>query len=290
MTTRVVAGLRRFVPAPVKYVIRRIRRYARLMATPLNIYHCCLPRTGSQWMAGILSDARVYEYSALTVHAYQKALPGGVDQRNFTQRVFTAPFPERTILSPLYIDFENYAAIPKPKRYRAFFVMRDPRDIVVSRYFSARYSHAPIGRIPQRREVLKSMSMRDGILYCIDDLGRRGAYAALKSWADRAKQDRNALPLRFEALTGPDGFAVFKRLFAHCGIRMPDRLLADLLRDHSFERLSGRKPGEEDHMSHYRKGIPGDWKNYMDEVSIAPFKEATGDLVARLGYEQDPDW
>src|SRR6187399_232853 len=53
----------------------------------------------------------------------------------------------------------------------------------------------------------------------------------------------------------------------------------------SFEKLSGgRKPGQEDLASFYRKGVQGDWRNHMDAEQERAFIAATGGLMADLGY------
>jgi len=58
----------------------------------------------------------------------------------------------------------------------------------------------------------------------------------------------------------------------------------------SFEKLSeGRKRGEEA-ASFYRKGIAGDWKNVFTEQNKQEFKAAAGDLLIKLGYEENNDW
>lgn len=288
MTTWWIFNLRQLAPTKFKHLIKRSRLYVKHKSASVNIYHCCVQRTASQWIRAILSDSRTYKYSGLTCYTYQRTLPGG-DPRKITHRSFTTPFPEGTIISPLYIDFENYMTIPKPEHYKAFSVMRDPRDIVISWYFSVRYSHTPMGRIPEHREVLNSISISDGILYSIEYLHDFGLFAALQSWIDAPRRDPNVLLLRFEDMTAPDNL-VFKELFSHCDIRMPEKVLYQLLQDYSFERLSGRKRGEEDRFAHYRKGVPGDWRNYFDDTIIARFKDVTSDLVTRLGYENDLTW
>lgn len=59
----------------------------------------------------------------------------------------------------------------------------------------------------------------------------------------------------------------------------------------SFEKWSeGRNKGEEDSSSFYRKGVAGDWWNAFTERDRQVFKEATGDLLSRLGYEKDHTW
>lgn len=279
--------LRQLVPTKVTDSIKRSRLYVRHRSTSVNIYHCCVHKTASQWIKAILSDSRTYRYSGLTLHTYQKTLPGCYDPRKVTDRAFVEPFPTNLIVTPLYIDFENFEAIPKPESYKAFFVMRDPRDVVVSWYFSMRYSHSPMGEIPGIREVLNSKSISDGILYSIDYLADFGEFEALRSWVHAPKSDQNVLLLRFEEITGSNNLQIIKTLFSHCDIYMPDRVLCQLLQDYSFERLSDRRRGEEDRQAHYRKGIRGDWKSYFDDRIIAKFKEATSDLVTLLGYEKD---
>ena len=290
MTTMWSSALRRLVPSKVKSSISRRNVKIEYRSTSLNIYHCCVPKAGSQWIKAILSDPRIYMYSGLLPYTYQRTLPGLVDPRKLTDRSFLKPFPRKTVITPLYIDFKNFLALPKPERYKAFFVMRDPRDLVISTYFSQRYSHVPMGNIPKVRELLEGMSQKDGIRYMIRFLEDFGIYEALRSWVNSSKSDDNVLLIRFEDLIINDNLEIFKRLFSHTDIRIPEEVLCQLLQDYSFERLSGRRQGEEDKYAHYRKGSPGDWKTYFDSTIVAEFKEVTGDLVIHLGYEKGPDW
>jgi hypothetical protein len=40
----------------------------------------------------------------------------------------------------------------------------------------------------------------------------------------------------------------------------------------------------------FRKGKPGNWQEHFTPANKALFKERTGDLLLRLGYETDDDW
>lgn len=59
-----------------------------------------------------------------------------------------------------------------------------------------------------------------------------------------------------------------------------------------FERFAeGRKQGEVDLKSEYRKGIIGDWRNYFTERDKEQFKQSgAGQLLIDLGYEKDNSW
>lgn len=125
-----------------------------------NIYHVCVCRTASQWFrtffAHLAPDTRVYNYEN---EGY-----GQWDRRSFVDRHVECDIPKNTICSPLYMSFDNYAEIPKPDDYKSFCVWRDPRDVVVSLYFSIRYSHGQIGDHPQWRQTVSQLSKEDGIL------------------------------------------------------------------------------------------------------------------------------
>jgi hypothetical protein len=59
----------------------------------------------------------------------------------------------------------------------------------------------------------------------------------------------------------------------------------------SFERWSeGRERGREDSFSFYRRGVAGDWRHVFTEEDRRVFKQAAGDLLVKLGYENDHDW
>src|SRR5438094_804666 len=145
---------------------------------PVNLYHCCVPKTGSQWIGKILSDPIFYRYSGLEGYHYQTSLPGG----------------------------------------------------------------------------------------------------------DGSRTDPNALVIRFEDLTGSTSVEVFEALFRHCDIHVPQKILRRLLTKYSFEALAGRKRGEERKEEHYRKGISGDWKNYLSDALARRFEELAGNVVSRLEH------
>ncbi len=278
------------LPLPLRYRILTIIYPPLHRSKYVNIFHCTTQKAGSQWIRRILSDKRVYTHSGLIPFNYEASLPGGLDPRRITERVITHPFPKRTIATPLYIDYKGYKLSPKPKESKAIFIVRDPRDLVVSEYFSWRYSHSPIGDIPSLRRQLNSLSEPEGFRYVLEFLLSYGTFACQRSWMEGGNTDPEVLVVRFEGLIAENSMAVWKRVFEHFDIPIPSLVLSQLLRDYSFESLTGRRRGIEEKHSHYRKGVHGDWKNYFEESLVNEFKQLTGDLVIRLGYEPDNSW
>ncbi len=241
-----------------------------------NIYHCCTQKTASQWLRAILSDPTVLKYTGLNVLPYV--------QLGLNYASFSGPLPSRTIGVHLYIGYSAYLTIPKPSAYKTFFILRDPRDIIVSWYFSARFSHVPIDPIPDLRKDLQKMNFHEGMKYMIDRLDEWGSFEAQRSWINADKDTEKIRIFRYEDLSR-DNLAFLKQLFDYLNILMPEDKLLSLYGRHRFEKHSGlRKQGVEDQHSHYRKGISGDWKNYFDSSIENYFRRKTGDLLEALGY------
>jgi hypothetical protein len=269
-------------------------RLARLTQVPLfvshrsrftNVYHCCIGRTGSQWLRRMLSDSIVYRRSGLRTYGYQDRLPGRIDQRGLTERTFERPFPPHRIITPMYLSFDNFRDLPKPAAYRAFFVYRDPRDIVVSAYFLHRNTDTR-GNTAEDRTFLQAASLEDGLISTIDRAERRGVYDAFRSWSDAASKDPNVKLIRYEDLTGDRGSGLIEDLMAHCDVAIDPQELRELLDRCSFDRLSGgRRKGQADRSSHYRRGVSGDWAKYFTPRVDERFNEVAGDLVPLFGYE-----
>jgi hypothetical protein len=242
-----------------------------------NIYHCCTQKTATQWIRAIFTDPITYKYTGL------KVLPYPDWGLRFAH--FDGPFPRRTIAATMPIDYPTYLSIPKPARYKTFFVLRDPRDIVVSWYFSAKYSHLPFGRIPGLRDELEKLDLVEGLRYMIDQLEDWGLFWAQRSWMDVA-EDREIIEIfRYEDLAR-DNRSFLQQLFDYLDIVLPEQEFNALFEKHTFEKHSrGRSQGEEDRYSHYRKGTVGDWRNHFDRSTMAYFRGVTQDLLEVLGYE-----
>ena len=189
------------------------------------------------------------------------------------------PLPERTIGTHLYIGYPTYLSIPKPERYRTFFILRDPRDISVSWYFAARYSHGALDPIPRLRKDLKNLGLEDGLKYSIDSLEEFGLFWAQRSWMS-VEQDRDRIRIfRYEDFS-KDNRKFLEDLLDYIGVALPEDEFAALYERHAFKQVTGgRAAGVEDQHDHYRKGVSGDWRNYFDDSLRRYFREVTGDLL-----------
>lgn len=259
------------------YIYDHDPRYRNASAPILdNIFHCCSQKTASQWFKNIFFDPVFYRATGLRKLQY-------VALGNRFARLKGTP-PVATILTHLYIGYDTYRTIPKPARYKTFYVLRDPRDIVVSWYYSAKISHGLVDPIPRMRKRLRELDFQAGMRFIIDELMDWDLFGCQRSWVEKAHEDPAVRIFRYEGLAA-DEHAFLRGLFDYLGIPMDEQTFEQLYQRYAFERITkGRKKGQEDQTSHYRSGSSGDWRNKFNAEIYGYFRDKTGDLVECLGY------
>jgi len=171
--------------------------------------------------------------------------------------------------------------------FRGSHVIRDPRDLVVSGYEYHKVTREKWCRTPNPRragglsyqDYLLSLNEHDGLMAEVEYVARRTA----KDMAQWDYEQTEFLELRYEDAM-IDSRATFERLFAWYGFT--DR--ATEIGLEATERLSLGRGGAI--ANHVRSGTPGEWKTRLSADHIERFKELTGDLVVRLGYETSEAW
>lgn len=173
--------------------------------------------------------------------------------------------------------------------FRTVFIIRDPRDVVVSSAFymthlerhimHRRYSRdfktehdrimATISGFPPGPNGLGSVSIGRRIEGYLGWFAARGVYAC-----------------RFEDLIGPNGGG--DRRVQRAEIEAITRHLGYSLSPERMDRLA-RKTWS-DRSPTFRKGVIGDWRNHFTDEHIVAFKEVAGRHLITLGYEHDLDW
>ena len=186
----------------------------------------------------------------------------------------------------LYVTHEEFERVSLPRSWRRFVVIRDLRDTLVSAYFSVKFSHPDNPIVDESRAHLASVGLDEGLEWMLDHLMVARSAEIQESWS------RAGVPLiHFEELIKNDVPMLERILIDECELPLRRPVVRRIVRRTSFERLSGgRARGEEDRESHFRKGVPGDWRSYFTDPLKAAFKERWGDLLIATGYESTTDW
>jgi hypothetical protein len=167
---------------------------------------------------------------------------------------------------------------------KVIHIIRDGRDVAVSAAHHARN----FGRASQRG---KPNGTPEGIFLegQLEKLAAEWASRVGKTVEDGpALLGENYTEVRYEDLLR-DPEAEVGRLLAFLAVGSDEKSVTRCVEAASFERLSrGRKRGEEDPSSFFRKGVAGDWKHaFTGTEKRDAFDREAGELLLRLGYRYD---
>ncbi len=188
--------------------------------------------------------------------------------------------------------------------FRGFHVIRDPRDIIVSGYFSHLASH-PVHPdqnpwLIRHREQLQTCGKAEGVLAELDyssthmDRIRHWEYGYGGVTETRFERVMPNPEVELAALLADTGIVVdgwTAPADAPLQVRVSREQWDAIMEANTFRTLTaGRARGEESHGHHLRSGLPGDWRNHFTPEVTARFKALYPGMVPALGYEADDAW
>lgn len=165
-------------------------------------------------------------------------------------------------------------------------IFRDPRDTIVSHVFYATDMHKGHAMHQYYTEELHTMEERiNAAILGVDRpespltaIGKK--YEAYLPWLDQ----KSVLSLRFEDLILNREASLNQILDFLAGRGFQTKISRGEAVKHLTEAIQPKKSGT------FRKGQPGNWREHFTPANIDLFKEHTGDLLVRLGYEKNQDW
>jgi hypothetical protein len=244
------------------------------------IIHITHPKAGSQWIRRILMQCvpdRVIPSMGELVDS---------PAMNPSWEFLARPLVPGGVYPALYLPKDRFDAVEGVGSARRFVVIRDLRDTLVSGYFSIRYSHpTDMAHVAELRSELGTRSVEDGLIFLFD--GFLDLCAAVQgTWMESGDP-----MLRYEDLLVEDIGLLELVLLDHCELPVTREEFRRSVEGNRFENLSGgRRLGEEDRSSHFRRGTPGDWRNHFTPKVTDAFKERYGDVLIYAGYERNKDW
>jgi len=239
-----------------------------------------VPKAGSHLLArcldlmGLVNSRQHVHYLHSRSHmikAFHRVRPG---------EFLTAHLPYDAFVARLVHDIQA----------RMVVIIRDPRDVVVSHVHYVTYKdknhrlRAYYRRLPNDHARLMT-SIRgipaspDAPYIYLPDIDQR--FQGILRW-----REHGAYVVRFEDLIGPQGGGDAQRqrdeiqaIARHIGWPLTSEQVERIAQALFYQRSAT-----------FRKGIIGDWKRHFTDEHKRAFKEVAGDLLIRLGYEQDANW
>jgi hypothetical protein len=278
--------LRRFLRGPGKsaQAILRWKRISFGAAPP--IFGNSKPKSGSHLLLQILNG-----FTKIIPYKYVEANPIRTIEKEGRRKTNEEVLRElehipRGVIGWGYVEAtpENVAFLCQPHRVN-YFVYRDPRDMLVSQVFFASDMHEEhamhdyyksLPDFGERLKVAITGIDQEG-LYMVSVKQR---YATVFEWLEQS----HVMCIRFEELIGNRQATLDAMLdeVESTGYRIP------MPREKALSVLvEAIQPGR----SHtFRSGKTGGWREHFTDEHKDLFKDVTGDLLVKLGYEKNNDW
>ena len=244
------------------------------------------PKSGSHLLLQVLSGmTQLMPYTYVRADPIRTISPQGQRKTSIEVAESLQKIPAR-VIGWGYVDPtpENISVLCQSGRVN-YFVFRDPRDLLVSQVFFATDMHEDHGMhafyksLPDFGERLKvAITGIDRHGFYMVDVCQR--YASVFQWLEQ----EHVLCVRFEDLVDRPEPTLNEMLdeVARAGyeISIPrEKALAIL--------MNAIQP---DKSRTFRSGKTGGWREHFTPEHKQLFNEVAGDLLIRLGYEQDNNW
>lgn len=226
------------------------------------------PRSGGSWVVGMLGDALELPKRDIYVRpegfffdARRHPWYSGYDDLGLTP---SCVIKSHELPDSRLIDF--------PAHY--VHLIRDGRDVVVSRYHYERYFCPANGLGPPLSTPLQGYTRR-----------------VAAEWAGyvRAWQSRRPVTARYEGFLANPAAAI-RDVLSALGFGPQETAIRRAVENNSLEKFRASLDGTFKHDTPVRKGIAGDWRNHFTSAEIREFKAMAGEALLELGYEKTPDW
>jgi len=210
----------------------------------------CASSFAAEMINELTTDAR-YKHVDLDSYFYHLEKDTDIEyKKNFSKKVFRK-------CGFVYGPMRHYQPIPNINQYKILLILRDPRDVLVSHYYSAKYSHE-IGttKMLQKRAAIQNQNIDEFVL------GRLEEFACIyEQYKLNILTLENVIFIRYEDMvTHPKKFI----------IKLHEMLKINIDNDSIEEIVKGRMaiPKKENKYAHRRSGKSGQYLEKLNPKTI----------------------
>lgn len=176
----------------------------------------------------------------------------------------------------IYGPLRNYLPVPNLSHYPVVIILRDPRDVLTSQYFSIKNTHPLITpQLIRRREKANSTGIDEHVIEQSDRFLK-----TYEAYIKNVLHRPNVLLVKYEDMI--KDFNTFLQLInKHAQLQLNDEQLKMLDRSDQF-KMKG-----EDTSSHKRKIISGDYKEKLQADTISFLNRKFKTVLLELAYSVD---
>jgi hypothetical protein len=264
----------RYLIAGAKRVVGLHQPGRELLILPDDVFLVSYPKSGNTWarllISNLLSPERAADFWTIN-----RLVP---ELETVTKRQLVRMRRPRTIKSHFAFD---------PRYPRVIYIVRDPRDVVISEYHYQRKTRMIPDQYPMEEYVSRFIAGKTA-----PQVGSWGQNVA--SWIVTCEGGPDFLLLHYETMLR-DTIGQLGRIAEFLGVSAsPQRLdqVADLSSVDRMRKLEATQSNASSLMKNSRKDVAfvraaksGTWESELSDPLVGQIEAAWGSLMRRLGYE-----
>ena len=245
-----------------------------------SIIHFSLNRSATQYTKSIL--CRCGKENGMTPahfneYAFETSMPY-LDQLSESEmKKYIHIFKPRGYVYTVFGGFVH--GVPNLNKYHILLMVRDPRDVLTSTYFSNAFSHPLPGdrdkavAFGERRALARNISIDEYVLTAKDRYADR-----YRTYANELKNMPNVYITKYEDMIS--NFPTWlDHLIYNFSLSISSQAKSDMIREANESGLI-----QENKTKHRRQVLPGDHKRKLSDDTINRLTEDLADILNDFGY------
>lgn len=244
------------------------------------------PRSGANWLLKMLSDYLRISYRDLDKKP--ESTIGSLMQKHFNIPPL-ARFNVRKNVNPFqYLEKTHvFTKIDTKIDKRIIYVIRDPRDVMISYYNYEKYFTRKVLKEKTGFVFDDKLSIRNELASYIKHRFQSNSFPYL-SWPEhvnKALNDQRILFIKYEDLLLNPASEIMKTL-DFLKLKTNNKRVANIVSHHSFQKEKRRlKETRQEYSIHLRKGISGEWKEHFNKEMLEYIYLNAKKQMKLFGYE-----
>ena len=281
-------ALKSFLRSTVYHTEKGVQRL-RFASQPAHLpvlLGISFPKSGTHLLDQILLGFSNVAPYAKRVHSFYAEYEGESGKKRDPQQALNwldSLRPRDIASAHLFARPEAIARVCSEK-FAPYFIFRDPRDVVVSHVFyvtdmEARHVHHDYYQSLPDFNARLTVSILGRSDTNVEFLNIADRFAPYLGWLDK----KEVLTIHFEDLIHQREStltSIMDHLLNRVTFQTPRQLILDSLETSINPKKSPT----------FRSGKTGEWKKHFTDEHKKIFKEVAGDLLVKLGYEENNNW
>ena len=175
----------------------------------------------------------------------------------------------------IYGPMRHYQPIPEIKKYKTLLILRDPRDVLVSHYYSAKYSHE-VGttKMLQKRRTTQGQDINEFVLERLEEFA-----IIYEQYKRNILHLEGTIFVRYEdMISNPKDFII--KLYKILNINIDIEHIEEIVKN----RMA--MPKIEDKYSHRRSGKSGQYLEKLNSKTVKTINTRLAIIIDAFGYSE----